>query len=320
MKTFYGGIDLGGSAIKFGLCDVRGEVLHQSTRPSRVDAGPDRLLKRLIECGTKLREKSGGMGGKLAALGIGTPGTVDPEKGQVVGTSPNIPGWEGVEIRKPFENRFNIPISVENDVNAMAWAEYKLGASVGYKHVLAITVGTGIGGGIVLNGDLYRGFLGAAGEIGHMTLVRDGRKCPCGRLGCFERYASGGYLIEEAQRRSAKAGSGRADPLADADSVTVGFVMDLYRSCASIAAFGAVSRLAENLATGIAAASALVSPELIILGGGGLNTEKREFFSLVRKETIRRLLPTHVGRLKIARARLGNRAGFVGAALLSAEL
>ena len=313
----FAGIDLGGTSIKMGLCRRDGGIVFSDTVASNVDLGPDKLLTRLGDCALVLLEKSRKMGGEIRHIGVGTPGTVDPEEGRVVGISPNIPGWEGAEIRKSIERRAGVRVFVDNDVNVTAVAEHRFGATQGFSDVLAVTVGTGIGGGIIVGGSLYRGSIGAAGEIGHITVKRGGRKCNCGRRGCLEQYAAMGSYLRFASEAARKA---------PGNSLLHGIIMagkritlkDLFRAFTKgdKAAVAAVESAAGFLANGLASACALLNPQIIVIGGGVVDGGGEKLIRIIRREVKVELFPPLDTTIEIRRAKLGNRAGIVGAAFL----
>jgi len=316
-KQFHAGIDLGGTAIKIGLCQRDGEIVFSDSIASRVEQGPEKLLNRLGECAENLMTTARQMGGEVKYVGIGTPGTVDPKEGRVLGISPNIPGWEGAQIRKSVEKRTGVKVFVDNDVNVTAVAEHRFGSAKGYSNVLAVTIGTGIGGGIIIDNLLYRGSIGAAGEIGHITVKRGGRKCKCGRRGCLEQYAAAGSYIRFASKIT------REDPgksplgkiIRVGDRITLRDVLGAFREGDKVAE-KAVELAAGFLATGLASACALLNPQIVVVGGGVVDGGGRRLIDLIRHELKTELFPPLDTAIKLKRAKLGNRAGIVGAAFL----
>ena len=184
MKAF-AGIDLGGTNIKYGLADSQGQVLVFRTVPANVPEGRTALLEQLKLCAEDLLFYSAENDYQVPYVGIGSPGVVDPENGMVVGHSPNLPEWPGTRVTDYLSNYLNIPVYLGNDANLMALAEVMFGAARGYRNVICTTIGTGIGGAVILNGKLIVGQTFSAGEFGHIPIIMDGKKCNCG----FERLS-----------------------------------------------------------------------------------------------------------------------------------
>src|SRR5688572_12152227 len=191
-ETFIGGIDLGGTKILSLYLDSQMQELGRDYRETEAEKGPEAVIERMVAS-----MLAAAQGRPLSAAGISTPGPSDPKRG-IVTTPPNLPGWRDVPLAKAIGDRLGVPAWLENDANAAALAEHRLGAGRGSDHLVLVTLGTGVGGGLVLDGKLYRGASGAAGEIGHMQLVADGPVCGCGRRGCLEVLASGRALGERA--------------------------------------------------------------------------------------------------------------------------
>ncbi len=247
----------------------------------------------------KALEQSRAEGIHLAAVGLGTPGTVTAD-GVVTGALPNMPDWEGVPIVQELEHASGLPSIAENDANLMTLAEALVGAGRGFGIVCGVTFGTGIGGGLVIDGEIYRG-VAAAGEIGHMTVVLDGRPCLCGGKGCFERYAAAGsleegYLSQTGQLVAAKEVLSRwlhGDPVAAV----------------------AVARFARFAGMGLGNVLNLLHPECLVLGGGLLQAGTK-LFDLLADEVRQASLPVISSTVEIRATSLGMFAGVVGAGLL----
>lgn len=316
-KELYAGIDLGGTQIKFGLCTADGEIVFSDSVHSHVDRGPEKLLQRLEKCGQSLISEARKRGGTVRYIGIGTPGTVDPAEGRVIGISPNIRGWEGTRIRHTLEDRLGVRVRVDNDVNAMAVAEHRFGSARGCDSALTVTIGTGIGGGIIIGGELYRGSIGSAGEIGHITVVRDGRECNCGRRGCLEQYASAGSFLRYAEEIGSEASA--ESPLKEITRSGKKITLrDLF------AAFSEGDPVAEEavgiatgyLANGLASACVLLNPAVVVIGGGVVDGGGEKLIGAIREKLVAELFTPLDSRTEVVAARLGNKAGIVGAAFL----
>ncbi|MFH1287282.1 MAG: ROK family protein, partial [bacterium] len=187
--------DLGGTFIKCALVNKNGKVLCSNVISTDAGNGKDYVVKKIIEQQKKIFADRKDLLKYVSGVAIGCPGPVDIEKG-IVSNPPNLPGWGNVSIRNILRKAWGIPVFIENDANAAALGEYWLGAGKGSKSMVCITLGTGVGGGIVIDGKIFRGVTGGAGEIGHITIEPKGRKCPCGNTGCLERYI-GRQAIEE---------------------------------------------------------------------------------------------------------------------------
>ena len=185
------GVDVGGTKVAAGLVDEAGTILRRTRRPTP-SASPDDVEDVIAACVLELSD-----GVEVEAVGIGAAGFVTADRATVL-LAPNL-SWRDEPLRDGVAERVGLPVVVENDANAAAWGEYRFGAGRGEEHLVLVTVGTGIGGGIVLDGALHRGRHGIGGEIGHMQMVRDGRRCGCGLRGCWEQYSSGRALLHEAR-------------------------------------------------------------------------------------------------------------------------
>jgi glucokinase len=306
------GIDIGGTKIAAGVVDEQGRILarHRVATAARDAEQVEETVAALV---LELREEY-----DIEAVGIGAAGFVD-EKRSRVNFAPNL-GWKDEPLRKAVEAVVGIPVVVENDANAAAWAESRFGAGRGLDYVVTVTVGTGIGAGIVLDGSLYRGRWGAAGEFGHLNVDPGGRPCACGNRGCWEQYASGNALVREA-RYLASERRAEAETLLDLGDGTPEGVQGLHVTRAArkgdpvaLAAFDFVSRW---LGQGMADVTAILDPECFVIGGGVseagdvlLASTVRAFSELVTGKEHRELP-------KIVIATLGNAAGLVGAADLA---
>ena len=187
MATYSIGVDLGGTNLRVAAISETGRVLDRVSVPAFFAAGPERLVSDIVEIIHRIRSSIGVS--NLRGVGIGVPGFIDIEKGVVVGSA-NLPGFQGFPVRDAIQDILGTTIILENDANAAALGEMWIGAGRGVKDLLLITLGTGIGGGIVIDGHVLHGFQGMAGEIGHMTIYSDGNPCGCGNCGCLEKHAS----------------------------------------------------------------------------------------------------------------------------------
>ncbi|HXF49029.1 MAG TPA: ROK family protein [Verrucomicrobiae bacterium] len=292
------GLDLGGTDLKYGLVGSAGKILVSKKIRAKINEGQRALVEQLRSSARELLAVASEKKWNVKRIGIGSPGAVNFETGRVVGNSPNIPGWEGVNLKKSLRIS-GIPAFADNDANCVAVAELIFGAAKNSKSALCVTVGTGIGGGLVLNGKVYRGSSYSAGEIGHTTLVFEGKLCTCGSRGCLEKYASVSALMENASKR----GFDSVRALTDAAKTDDAAAIEL------------ISQQAAYLGAGLASAVNLLNPERLILGGGFVDVYP-QILKLVEEEIRKRAFPAALLKLQVVKAKLGNEAGLVGAAFL----
>jgi len=303
------GVDVGGSKSLGVVLDDRGVVVAERRTPT-----PRTAEELLVAIGDLVVSLQAGAPG--CAVGIGVPGLVDGDG--VLRFAPNLPGVVEVPVRAALERQGIGPLVVGNDATGATWAELTSGAARGARDVVMATIGTGIGGGVVLNGVLIGGHHGFAGEFGHMVVDPNGPRCPCGQRGCWERYASGSGLSLLA-REAAQAGeAGRVVELAGGDAEAVrGEHVTVAAAEGDAQAMAVMDRFAWWLAVGLANLAAAFDPELIVLGGGMVEAGP------VLLEPARRAFATlleggqHRPAVRLVAASLGERAGAIGAALLA---
>ena len=306
------GVDIGGTKVAAGVVDERGGVLARARRstPSR---DPRAVEDTIVEVVGVLRRQH-----EVAAVGIGAAGFVDADRARVL-FAPHL-AWRNEPLRDEVAARIDLPVVVENDANAAAWAEWRFGAGRGEDRLVCVTLGTGIGGGIVLDGAVQRGRHGMAGEFGHMVVYPDGHRCECGNRGCLEQYASGNVLGREA-RELARAGSPVTVPLMErvggvVDDLVGPVITEAARdgdACA-IELFEDVGRW---LGIGLANLAAALDPGIFVIGGGV--SDAGELLLRPARLSFRRTLTGRGFRPepRIVAAALGPEAGLVGAADLA---
>ena len=305
-------MDVGGTSVKLGL--VRGtRVLTQDSFPTAPYARGPRLLEDALVRAVRLLAS----GGKVAGVGVGIPGLVEYPAG-VVDSCVNLRGWKRIPLRANLQRRLGLPVSVDNDVNAMTLAEWKHGAGRGARNLLCMTLGTGVGGGLVLNGALYRSRKGPSGEIGHLPLSEGGPPCFCGGRGCLERYVGNREVVREVKKRIAAGERSRIPALLGGrmDRLTPE-VIDRACELGDRLARETWSRAGERIGLILAGAVNLLNPDRIVIGGG-LAAAGRWLFDPIR-ETVRRRAMRGIGRVPVLPAKLGSSAGLIGAALLVEE-
>lgn len=301
------GIDFGGTSIKLGVC--RGDELLFTDQPIPTGdySGPSALINAIAERVAKMRETHA----DIATIGVGVPGLVDFDHGFVHELT-NVPGWKHVPLKAILSEKTKLPVVVDNDANAMVYAEFRHGAAKGMTNVVGLTIGTGIGGGLVLDGRMYRGTGFAAGEIGQTSIDYDGRPGHYGNLGALEKYTGNQQIAEHAVRRYAEAGVVKeiADctPKRIAEAAKAGD--DIARQV-----WGEV---ADWLGTALASIAWLLNPDVFVIGGGVSQAGDLIFDPL--KNRVQSMLSTVVWeRLQIVRARFSNEAGIIGNAALAAD-
>jgi glucokinase len=313
------GIDIGGTKVAAGLVDTDGRVLKRARRetPDR-SKSPQVVEDTIAEVIGELRDHNDYR--DVMAVGIGAAGFVDATQSSVL-FAPHL-SWRHEPLRDAMRRRVGLPVVVENDANAALWAETRFGAAQGEDAVVCVNLGTGIGGGVLLDGALYRGRFGVAGEFGHMQVVAGGHRCECGNRGCWEQYASGNALVREA-RELAAAGSPVAHGLLD---VVDGDISRLTGPLVTQAAKNgdpAAVELFEDvgrwLGIGLANLAAAFDPGLFVIGGGV--SEAGELLLTPAREAFRRQLTGRGFRpeARVVRAQLGNDAGLIGAADLARD-
>jgi glucokinase len=302
------GIDLGGTKVAGIVMDGGGRILARDERPTPDEDGPG-----VVDA---IHRSVAALMGDAApvAVGIGAAGMIDFVAGSVA-FAPNLPLRE-VPIRDLVAHRSGLPCVVDNDANAAAWGEYRFGAGRGSRHMLLVTVGTGIGGGMVWDGALYRGAYGFAAEIGHIIVEPNGPPCGCGNLGCWEQVASGQALDRVGRAEAARHPDGAIARLAAGAEVTGVHVTDAARA-GDHGAVGIVEEVGRRLGQGLAGLVNILDPELIVVGGGVaeegelvLGPARRAFVDAVEA-------PEHRPEVPILPAALGNEAGAIGAAALA---
>ena len=303
------GIDLGGTKISGAVADFDGNIVSQHTIPTKAEEGEEAVLQRIILVIEKVIEESKIAKDKIAAIGIGSPGPLDAKEGKII-TTPNLP-FKNFNLVKPLKDKFNIPVYLDNDANAAAIGEYIFGAGKGTSNMVFVTVSTGIGGGAILNGKIYRGNTSNALEIGHMTLEKDGPRCNCGNYGCAEALASGTAIGRLAKEEIAK---GVKTSLTTYENVTSYEVFKEAEKGDAVAK--AVLDKALNY-LGICIANIIVSfdPEMVIIGGG-VSKGGDIVFKKVQEVVNKRCFKSMAESTKIVPAGLGTDAGLMGQLLL----
>ena len=312
----YVGVDIGGTNLKAGLVDENGVLLATQKMKVASIADDDGLAWTVASLVQELAHTVNISVSDVASVGVGVPGTVEIRSGSINYTC-NLP-LRNVPLRKLFHRYLNIPLYIENDANCAALAEYLVGAGRDSKRFVTVTLGTGVGAGIVHNGKIYHGANGMAGEVGHMVIQRGGLPCPCGRHGCWEQYASATAL----KRMTAAALA------AHPHSILAQVVAENEGRVSGQSAFIAARRgdpvgqqvcdeYVDYLACGVVNVVNIFQPDTLAIGGGVSNEAEEQLLLPVRQRVARESIPCGRNRrTRIVKAELGNRAGIIGAALL----
>jgi len=308
------GVDVGGTKIAAGVVDDTGAVLavEKETTPA---TDPDAIADAIAATVDRLRQAH-----QVSAVGIGAAGFIDADRSTVL-FAPNI-SWEAEPLGEHVSTRVGLPVIVENDANAAAWGEFRFGAGRDFDDLVLVTVGTGIGGGLVLQGRLQRGAYGLAAEVGHLRMVPAGLRCGCGQYGCWEQYASGRALVREARDRIDSELS-EARPLAelvggDVDALTGPMITEHARAgdplCIEL-----LSDVGRWLGEGIASLAAVLDPAVVVIGGGV--SAAGDLLLVPTHRALVRTLPAANRRSnpELRLAELGNGAGMIGAADLARQ-
>lgn len=299
------GLDIGGTKIAAGVVDDRGGVrsfLIEATRPAE---GPERGLARLFELGKRTVADAGIDWSQLGAVGIGSGGPLDARAGVLL-SPPHLPGWRDVPIVARAQEAFRLPVVLENDATAAAAGEHRYGAGAGTSHLVYLTISTGVGGGVVIDGRPYRGASGNGAELGHVTVDCDGRPCRgCGRRGCLESYVSGTSIAERAR----EAGMG---------DVTAGDVAAAAKAGDRVAT-AVWNATTDALACGLTSIVNVFEPQVVVLGGGVVTGTGEQLLGPVRDRVRAEAMSPGGEAAQVVAAALGRHVGVVGAAALARE-
>jgi glucokinase len=307
------GVDVGGTKVLGGVVDSDGKILERSRRDTPKQGGAA-LSDAIADVISELAAKH-----SVATVGICAAGFVSSDRKTMLAT-PNISGWNGVDLQAEIGNRTGLHVIIENDANAAAWGEARHGAGIGEDHLMMLTIGTGIGGGIVVNGEIYRGAFGTAAEFGHLRVLPEGHLCGCGERGCFEQYASGNALMRHARESISATPDMAHNLLARGDGTIAGLTGQHITEAAregDAVALAAFNTTGQWLGAGIATLSVILDPALVVIGGGVIDAG--EILLKPTREAVDRYMP-FAGKHptpRIIAAELGNDAGLVGVADLA---
>lgn len=308
------GIDVGGTNVKFALISPKGEILYSNSSPTRSEMGYEYTVNNIKQAISTLMSETNSSNKNIGGIGFGFPGQIDYKNGIVVNL-PNISGWNNVHIAEIIQKEFGIETKIDNDVRCATLGELNYGAGKGCENLICITVGTGIGAGIVINGKLVRGATNTAGEIGHIKLFPNSQKlCGCGDYGCLEAYVSGPAIVEMAEDYIKGGKSTKYREMSENKEITP-YIVAKAGEAGDMVAKKIFNFMGEYLGTGLASVVNLLNPEKIIIGGGV--AEAGDLLINPLKETLlKRAMPIPAQAVQIVPAKLGNNAGVIGSSLL----
>ena len=308
------GIDVGGTNVKIALVDSDGKIGYSNTIPTRAEMGYEYTINNMKQAIRDLMTETKLSAKDIEGIGFGLPGQADFKSG-IVRLITNIPGWVEIPLAKMIEDEFHIPIRIDNDVRCAALGELNFGAGKGCENLICITVGTGIGSGLIINGKLVRGASNAAGEIGHIKLqMHDGPICGCGDTGCLEAFASGPSIVAMAEEYILGGKSTKYREMANGGAITPFIVAEAAKAGDPVAR-RIFTRMGEYIGIGMASVVNLLNPERIIVGGGV--ADAGDILLNPLKETIKKRAMKIAGEtVQVVPAQLGNTAGVIGASLL----
>ena len=308
------GVDVGGTKIAAGVVDEDGAILARTRVPTPAD--PQWAVGAIADAIKELRAEH-----EVTAVGVGAPGYIDRDRSTVI-MAPNI-AWENEPLKTRIEDLVHLPTVIENDANAAAWGEFRFGAAAQHNDMIMITVGTGIGGGIVLDGRMYRGSFGVAGEIGHLNMIPEGIPCGCGSKGCWEQYASGRALRRYGRERAA------ADPVLGkrllelnegiAETITGSQITQAAEEGDPLA-LEVYDELADWLGRGMGDLASLFDPAVFVLGGGVADSGSLLLDPVAKAFEKHLIGGVHRPRAEVVLASLGSAAGIAGAGDLARQV
>jgi glucokinase len=314
-EPFSIGIDLGGSNIKLGLVSMAGKIVARARMPTRPEAGPKRTVRRIVRAVRHLTSSC-----QPVAIGVGVAGLIEHHLG-IIRIPPNLPGWDGTPLKEMMEKATGITTCVGNDVNAVALGELLFGAGQGRQDVFCMTLGTGVGGGIISNGRLVLGANHAAGEVGHTVIFPDGQMCRCGNRGCLECYVGAEYIVQRTVARLHTQGSKvksrsliRKYAANKPDAITPK-VISRAAARGDPLALDIIEEVGYYIGLGIINVVHLLDPELVVIGGG-MSGFGKPLLTAINRTVDERLMKFPGRKLEICLTRLGDDAGVLGASQL----
>ncbi len=313
--SYYIGIDLGGTAIKVGITDDRGNIQIKRSYESNISSDADDLVAHFGKCVLQTIAESSIPIKEIIGAGIGAPGLLNPQTGQLIFVT-NLQMLNGYYITPAIEKIIKLPTFLDNDVNAMALGEFFFGAAKGYTNIIALTLGTGIGGGLILNGKLYQGASFTAGELGHMTIDSNGLLCNCGSYGCIERYANKDGIIDRFKAyHFHKEMESTINQFLDDGEITPKAIAMAAQAGDNLSKL-VLSEVGIYLGIALASYINILNPEIIVIGGGIANAGDL-LLEPARNEMMKRAYTVPARTVKVVQAKFKNDAGIIGSASIA---
>ena len=308
------GMDLGGTHLKYGIISDRGEIVYKNFTSGRTSEGGKKVLSVMAEAAHECIMFAKKEGFEIEAAGAGCPGTIDTARGVSLGPTIHITEWDGAEIMATIGKKIKLPVFADNDANFMAYGEYIAGAGRQKDYVVGITLGTGVGGGIVIGGEIYHGAIFNGAELGHVSVEAEGRPCSCGNRGCMERYVGAKYIVQDVIDALKKGEESIiTQGLMSHNEITPPLIFAAAKHgdelCARI-----IDQMVRYLGAGLSSIVNVINPDIIVIGGG-MSNAGAAFIKRIEDEVLSRVMKPVRGQLQIVQAQLGNDAGITGSAM-----
>ncbi len=304
----YIGVDIGGTQVKIGIVDENGTVCNSLAYDVAFDGYDTPIIETVVARLSEFMRENNLPGSQVCGIGVSATGQIDAKEGRVAGAAGHIKNWEGCNIREHIKRVYSGPVTVMNDANCAALAEQWIGGAKGLSDAVVITVGTGIGGGIIANSEIICGAAGGAGEIGHVTIRNNGKMCCCGNRGCYEQYASATALVRmvtQAQK------TGKLEKGLLGNEIINGRI--IFEAAGKGGSLDTIlDRWIGYVADGIVSIIHTFSPQAVLIGGG-VSAQKEKFIDPLRRKVLSRVMPVYAKMVRLEAAKLGNDAGMVGA-------
>ncbi|MDY0080221.1 MAG: ROK family protein [Ignavibacteriaceae bacterium] len=304
-KKYAIGVDFGGTSIKFGIVSQAGKIVRKMALETKADEGPKAVIKQILK---GIRELSKDEKYKISGIGVGSPGIISIKKGTVE-NPPNIRGWGKVHLGRIIEKETGIKTFVENDANTAALGELIFGTGKLFNSFVMVTLGTGVGGGLIFDRKLYRGETGGAGEIGHVTINMNGKRCNCGSYGCIEAYTGINYLIDDVRELLGSRKESKIYEILENDlDLLTPKIISMAAESEDEFAISVINEVGNNLGCALATVCNILDVTTIIIGGGVAGFGKR-LFEAIEKTARERVLKSLAPRVRVMPAKLNNDAG-----------
>ena len=308
MNKVYLGIDIGGTDVKLGLITGDGNILFTHTSPVNFDNYETPIMKTVLRTIDCFLSENKIASSDLLGIGVSATGQIDSISGIVTGSAGHIRHWLSTPVKGLLESRYHLPVSVANDANCAIIGEHWKGCAVGFSDIIMITIGTGIGGGIICNGKLLSGHTGISGELGHFSIHKDGAACSCGNYGCYEQYASVSALVK-AVRKALPSFCSPSETAAG--QINGKFIFDQVKA-GNIEFKRIVNDWIEDISVGLTGLIHIFNPELVVIGGG-ISQQKELLVAPLRETVFSKIMPGFRKDLQFRNAELDNNAGLIGA-------